>query len=498
MKNNQYLKLMVTILVLSTLATTNAAPTKFKKGLTIRIANKISSGLTFYTSLVEKNVFVLNDEGMVVRQYQNPDTSLHIGEVLQPLANGNLLTMMRTDENISKFRRLVELNASGDIVWEFYDSTYHRLNHDFQRLENGNTLILAGVDRTVPAVASREIKDDYIVEVSPSGQILWEWSTADHYEQLELSDEARQIIASGAIVPNNDPGDVFHTNSIQALPPNPYGEVDARFAPGNILVSQRNTNQVFIIDKTTGDVVWTLAKNTIGQHNARMIPPGLPGHGNITVFDNGGWAGYPRKYRFFSRALEVNPLTQRLVWSYDATDSDNPKRSFFSAFRGSVQRLENGNTLINEAEWGRFFEVRPNGRIVWEYINPYFKEGGDFSNRVYRAIRVGNDWLSAGPEGEVAEPEVVIIKNTPNPFNGSTRISFLTQEKGPHSIHIHDLRGRLIRQLEIPSNRLLKQEQNIIWDGLDLRGKPVASGSYTYTLVANGRVVGGNQLLLLK
>jgi hypothetical protein len=33
---------------------------------------------------------------------------------------------------------------------------------------------------------------------------------------------------------------------------------------------------------------------------------------------------------------------------------------------GNAQRLPNGNTLINEASFGRFFEVTPQGETVWE------------------------------------------------------------------------------------------------------------------------------------
>jgi hypothetical protein len=42
---------------------------------------------------------------------------------------------------------------------------------------------------------------------------------------------------------------------------------------------------------------------------------------------------------------------------------------------GSVaarQRLPNGNTLVNEGWFGRFFEVTADGTVVWEYVNPYF------------------------------------------------------------------------------------------------------------------------------
>jgi hypothetical protein len=39
---------------------------------------------------------------------------------------------------------------------------------------------------------------------------------------------------------------------------------------------------------------------------------------------------------------------------------------------GNAQRLPNGNTLVCEASFGRFFEVTKDGETVWEYVNPFF------------------------------------------------------------------------------------------------------------------------------
>lgn len=33
--------------------------------------------------------------------------------------------------------------------------------------------------------------------------------------------------------------------------------------------------------------------------------------------------------------------------------------------------MQNGHTFINEGAKGRFFEVTPDGEIVWEFLNPY-------------------------------------------------------------------------------------------------------------------------------
>src|SRR5712692_852336 len=67
---------------------------------------------------------------------------------------------------------------------------------------------------------------------------------------------------------------------------------------------------------------------------------------------------------------------------------DKPVSNFFTPRMGNAQRLPNGNTLINEASFGRFFEVTQDREIVGEYVNPFF--GGPpnrETNEVFRAIR---------------------------------------------------------------------------------------------------------------
>lgn len=59
----------------------------------------------------------------------------------------------------------------------------------------------------------------------------------------------------------------------------------------------------------------------------------------------------------------------------------------------SAQRLVNGNTLITEGADGRLFEVTTAGDIVWEYVSPYFTQGANRTNRVYRAYRVPYAWV---------------------------------------------------------------------------------------------------------
>jgi hypothetical protein len=148
-----------------------------------------------------------------------------------------------------------------------------------------------------------------------------------------------------------------------------------------------------------------LFDQTSGQHDEHIIPEGLPGAGDLLVFDNEGASGFPPtrlSTTWGSQVLKINPITRQIVWQYNGLDSDRAIWSFGSAFISSARRLPSGNTLIDEGMDGRFFQVRPAGEIVWEYINPYFAksalgEGRPVrTNWVYRALPVPYEWVVGG------------------------------------------------------------------------------------------------------
>jgi len=205
--------------------------------------------------------------------------------------------------------------------------------------------------------------------------------------------------------------DWLHTNAAAYLGPNHwYDEGDKRFAPENILISSRQASFLAIIARN-GHVVWRMGPDfretpqlqrigqIIGQHNAHLIPKGLPGAGNLLVFDNGGASGYGfdtpiglNGYgglaRSSSRVLEIDPVKMQTVWSYTGS-------GFFSTNISGAQRLPNGNTLITEGAGSRVFEVTPDKHIVWEYMSANEKGA---PAAVYRAYRVPYDWIPQLPK----------------------------------------------------------------------------------------------------
>ena len=98
--------------------------------------------------------------------------------------------------------------------------------------------------------------------------------------------------------------DWLHVNSATYVGPNRwFDQGDRRFAPNNVIISSREASLLAIVGRD-GSIVWRLGpdfsaskelraiRQIIGQHHAHFIPKGLPGAGNLLVFDNGGASGY--------------------------------------------------------------------------------------------------------------------------------------------------------------------------------------------------------------
>lgn len=353
------------------------------------------TGVTINEPGVSEGYFII-PEGPIVYMLDADGTQLHSWTplsgwtyVTRPLDNGHLLVKTTVTEGVYG---IVELDWNSNVVWAFTqppagfpaETEFH---HDWIRLDNGNTMILARYQGLYPQVSDRIIMNDFIIEVNPAGEIVWEWYTADHFDEFGFTQERIDMIYA-------EGGDWSHMNSVSVIPDNTFHS-DPRFMPGNLIVSYRYQG-IAVIDRATGEIVWFKEDDTIGQHDATMIPGDYPGGGNILTFDNGWSAKWVRDYnRFHSRILEIDPVTKEIAWEYDAQSSNLPQWTFFSPSASGVQRLPGGNTLICETTSGRVFEITPTGELVWEFIHP-FRNPNDFNaNNLYRAYKVPLDWASS-------------------------------------------------------------------------------------------------------
>jgi Arylsulfotransferase (ASST) len=433
-----------------------AAPSVYPTGVTQYDPQRSWNGYTVLTLLREPGLIMIDMNGRVVKQWAGFDNSA--GGPARLFPGGRVVAAAGNRPGHQESLRLQEQDFAGVEGWRLEGDTSIestdggtirslRQHHDWQRSDypagyfspashprsdsDARTLVLTHVNHTVANVSPLPLEDDRLIEFDARGRVTWQWTAADHVDELGFSPAARAAISAGVGARRGPRGrgnsatassagdgsrgfDWLHTNSATYLGPNHwYDAGDKRFAPDNVLISSRQGSLLAIVARD-GSVVWRIGPDfrespalaaigqIIGQHNAHLIPVGLPGAGNLLVFDNGGQSGYGfdspisrNGYgglaRATSRVLEIDPVKLELVWSYA------PASGFFATNISSAQRLPNGNTLITEGPDGRLIEVTAEGKIIWEYINPFFVNN---TNSVYRAYRVPYDWVPQAPKPE--------------------------------------------------------------------------------------------------
>jgi len=366
--------------------------TVYPKGVTIYMPEKCSNGYTGYPFPVDGEPgAVLSDmNGRIVHEWK-ADSSRLKGGVPRArfLENGHMLILRPGVKGQGGGGQ--EYDWDGSLVWEYATPAQWHPHHDIFRKDNGNTLLICRevvpeeYRRMAGDAARREmLYSDVIIEVTPDNDVVWEWH---QYDQIDI-ERCNPIPAPRdwwAGPDNNTVTDWTHTNTVQAIPPNQwYDKGDGRFKPGNVLMSLRQLDLVLLVDRDTGEIVWEYTGDykggMSGQHDSHMIEKGIPGAGNVLIFDNGASPYKDLAHAGCSYVIEVDPTSDKVVWVYDNGEL------FHSNFTASSQRLPNGNTLILEPTGGRIFEVTAESEIVWEHVFPMT------SARPQRAYRYAYDY----------------------------------------------------------------------------------------------------------
>lgn len=409
-----------------------AGPSVYPTGTTVYDPAKAYNSYVLFTG-GDNTARLIDLNGNVVRQWKDAaahstaiDPALNGGRkghvfVTLALVEGQGTGLVPGRPNARKVQSVGELDWNGKLVWSFGEKApggAAQQHHDWARLRNGNTVILANLEHKVEGF-QQALLDDVIYEINPAGEVVWRWVAAEHLNEFGFTPEQLQLVRA-----TPDP-DYLHFNNLKVVGPNRWFNAgDKRFHPDNLVIDARNANFIAIIDRQSSKVVWRLGPNyaavkpedrrklprpvdqIAGQHDAHIIPEGLPGAGNLLVFDNQGQAGYPPAVLPItggSRVLEIDPVKQQIVWQYTGEDSGGSGWTFRSTHISAARRLPNGNTFIDEGQSGRLFQVTPAGDIVWEYVNPFPGVRKDpatnkniVNRQLYRGQPVPYDWV---PEG---------------------------------------------------------------------------------------------------
>ncbi len=174
--------------------------------------------------------------------------------------------------------------------------------------------------------------------------------------------------------------DPFHPNDIDPLPKELAGHYPD-FRAGDLLVSLRSLNLIFVVDPRSLKVKWWRHGLARRQHD-----PDWNARGTITIYNNNMHRGY-------SSIIEVDPRSMERRTLIDGADYD-----FYTWHRGKHEELPDGTMLITSPEQGRVFEVAPDGTVTFDFHNSFREERGPLS--VSEARFLPPDYLQELPECE--------------------------------------------------------------------------------------------------
>lgn len=248
---------------------------------------------------------------------------------------------------------LVRVDRAGQPVWRLPYQTHHSIH----RHDDGTLWVCGQKDHAtyderfpnrIPPFAEYTI-----LQVSPEGKILEEWSVGD----ILIENGLHGLLHLGSLgnASTQVRGDSLHLNDVE---PFPTKLEPAFFQRGDVLVSLRNINTIFVFNRDDGRIRFICTGWFVRQHDPDFID------GNtFSVFDNNNVA--PEHRGSSSRVVVVSApdRSRRVVFE------GNDRTHFFTDILGKHQWLPNGNLLLTESRSGRSIEVDDQGEVVWEYVN---------------------------------------------------------------------------------------------------------------------------------
>lgn len=347
-----------------------------KKGVTKYDTAKAFDGINLFMSAGGLEVHLIDMKGRRLHTWSAKRSGHRYHEMAKLLPNGDLLAIVES-------RNLVRMNWNSKVKW-VNDKRYH---HEITIAPNGDFYVL-GREDTMTVLFGLPVPfiTDYIAVISPDGQTKrkipllkaarqhipfgmvvkiyrWMLKRDNRRSLLERYKEKKHYLGQSTLF------DIFHSNTITIID----RDIEGICKKGDLLTCIRELDLIGILDFETGKFVWTWGPGELsGPHH-----PTLLDNGNMLIFDNGRIRGY-------SRIIELEPVSEKIVWQYKAS----PPQRFYTAIRGSCQRLPNGNTLITETDKGHVFEITRGGRIVWEFFNPYVDARLKKRRVIYRMPRI--------------------------------------------------------------------------------------------------------------
>lgn len=406
---------------------------------------------------------------------------------------------------------LYKYDWGGNLIWSFKSQDYGIIaHHDYEIMPNGNFVIIAWEDvtneeaksigfDTVGISAQSPIRIDGLYEFKivdqDSFELVWKWNFKDHFIQ-DIDDSLENfgdVSASPRKLdlnyrPITDLDDFMHCNGVD------YNE-----ELDQLLVSSRNSSEIYIIDHSTsieeaanslggiqgfgGDFLWRWGKpNLDSQHDPNWIPEDHPNAGMITVFNN-----FDETQSRSNIKIIDPPVDAQGKYLLDNSNQFLPQEAnlvitssteeIYSRIMSGTHSLSSGNFIVCSGIDGQFYEITTDGEVVWKYVNPVLSQpipqfsetsvNFVFNIKKYPIDYIGFQGKELSPMGiienvnplseecemltDVLEKPVIELAVFPNPSNGQI---FYESEEIVEQVKIFAVSGKMLKRINRPNTQI--------------------------------------------
>jgi len=237
---------------------------------------------------------------------------------------------------------LQRVDACGDLLW----GTPGDFHHAVTLSESGQTVWTFSQD---DAIAEVSVADGRILQALSLEEMIAANPTIDVLELRRVHDN--DLNGNSRDTTGKWLGEPIHFNDVDPLPSAIADRFD-QFAAGDVVISSRSLNLVFVVDPASGEIKWWRVGATQRQHDPDWLATG-----EISVLNN-------RMSRDYSEIVAIDPSTFRSRVLFDGR-----KNGFYTRIRGKHQMLPDGDMIVTSPQQGRAFEIGPTGETVLEIVN---------------------------------------------------------------------------------------------------------------------------------
>ncbi len=327
------------------------------------IEGRMESAVVFISpDMVVERVLRVSEQGLDIEGVQPPNRKMPHG--IDFLPDGS---MIFTFDGGSAIQRI---DACGNRLW----ATPGAFSHTVNLSPDGDSVW--------------SVRWNFISEVAvEDGQVLRELSLPDLIAanpEIEIFETRFFFDNFETSNPRNTPPrqleDPVHYNDAEPLPAE-FAAAYPQFDVGDLLISARSLNLVYVLDPDTAKVSWWSSGTQMRQHDPDWRSDGL-----FSVYDN----RMGRDYSWISLIDPQGTFGQRPEILIDGSEMD-----FYSRIRGKKQWLGGTRYAVTSPQQGRVFEWDTEAGMVHEFLNPSIQTETKLA--VITELRVlPEDWGGAG------------------------------------------------------------------------------------------------------